>query len=180
MSGKNESGMKSQNMDASPLQLSVNRLEHWDAFVRLNTAWITRYFSLEPPDHVLFEGRDAFLEKGGVFLSLQAGEEVVGVCTLVPEHPGVFELGKMAVDERYQGRGLSHLLMQGALDEARQRGGQKVVLYTNSTLAAAIALYRKHGFRETHIGPHPSYTRVDLIMEKSLLPDSSVVSEGPH
>ncbi len=191
--------------------LHLNEPAHFDAFVRLNTVWITRYFELEPPDHVLFSHPAAIIEQGGCLLSLtlptdqpkealiaaedvqsteqqailteptehlqpsQTGdsvvdpvEHVVGVCAVLKKPAGVFELSKMAVDECYQGQGLGNVLMRAALDWARQQGGQKMTLITNSKLQAAITMYRKHGFVITWEGPHPEYTRGDVLMEKPL------------
>lgn len=191
--------------------LHLNEPAHFDAFVRLNTAWITRYFELEPPDHVLFARPVAIIEQGGCLLSLTlptdqpaetpivtaetrgtihksetakrtmpgesvaAGntveipaEQVVGVCAVLKKQADVFELSKMAVDENHQGQGLGNVLMQAALDWAQQQGGQKMTLITNSKLQAAIAMYRKHGFVITWEGPHPEYSRGDVLMEKPL------------
>ncbi|MCG7386933.1 GNAT family N-acetyltransferase [Paenibacillus sp. ACRRY] len=56
------------------------------------------------------------------------------------------EMG-MAVIEEARGKGLGTLLMQAALDEARQRGTQAVSLSVDPN-NAAIRLYRRFGFEE--------------------------------
>lgn len=56
------------------------------------------------------------------------------------------EMG-MAVIEEARGKGLGTLLMQAALDEARQRGIQAVSLSVDPN-NAAIRLYRRFGFEE--------------------------------
>ncbi|MCA8982536.1 MAG: GNAT family N-acetyltransferase [Planctomycetaceae bacterium] len=153
--------------------IHLNEPSHFDDFVTLNTAWITRYFTLEPPDFELFSRPESIIEQGGCILSLSIAYEapttvVAGVCALLRKSDSLFELSKMAVDERFQGQGLGDALMRAAFDWANRSGAEKLTLITNSRLTPAIAMYRKHGFVTIWEGPHPEYTRGDVIMEKSL------------
>ena len=53
-----------------------------------------------------------------------------------------------------QGRGLGRRLLDHAEDEARQRGFAEIGLLTNERYADDIAMYLRHGYRETHREPH--------------------------
>src|SRR5215469_9587553 len=84
-----------------------------EAFRQINEAWITRYFRMEQADHdALGDPHGHILDRGGAILIAEEQEEAVGCCALIPEEPGVYELAKMAVLERRQGRGLGARLMQ--------------------------------------------------------------------
>jgi ribosomal protein S18 acetylase RimI-like enzyme len=120
-----------------------------DAFVRLNRQWIEQYFVIEPRDEAVFadvEGR--ILAPGGAIFFVLADGVPLGTCAMQVESPGVYQLAKMAVDPAARGRGYGDLLMDAAIAWARARGARRVELLSNTTLAPAIALYRKHGFVE--------------------------------
>ncbi len=150
------------------MEIFVNEPAHLDDFVRLNTVWITRYFQLEPPDLALFANPAQVFSENGFILSVVIEGTVVGVCALVCHENREYELAKMAVDERFQGRGLGNVLMQAALDQLRNVEASKVLLITNSQLIPAVEMYRKFGFVTIWEGPHPEYSRGDLVMEKEL------------
>lgn len=139
-------------------------------FERLNREWIEAHFAIEPRDEAVF--RDPvgkILSPGGaVFFLLEAGD-AVGTCALMPEEaPGVYQLTKMAVTARARGRGFGDQLLAHAIAWARQRGASSVVLLTNTSLEAAGALYRKHGFRNVPFTAPPGYARTNARMELAL------------
>jgi DNA-binding MarR family transcriptional regulator/GNAT superfamily N-acetyltransferase len=79
----------------------------------------------------------------------------------------VFELAKMAVSPRAQGKGIGLLLGQACIDKARALGGSSVYLESNTLLKPAISLYHKLGFRKTTSHPSP-YERCNIQMELQL------------
>lgn len=91
--------------------------------------------------------------------------EIVGTCALIKEHDGVYKLAKMAVSPAAQGlgSGIGRAPGQGILQKARQLGAHRVELVSNLTLASALALYEKLGFRHAPITPTP-YQRGDVRM----------------
>lgn len=135
-------------------------------FEQLNREWIERYFTMEPLDYQLLQNPEReFIEKGGaVLFALANGGEVVGTVALKNEGDGVFELAKMAVDEKKRGLGAGEALGAAALERARKMGARKIILYTNSALVPALNLYRKLGFRDVPV-TEKGYTRVDVKME---------------
>lgn len=140
-----------------------------DDFVRLNEAWVRRYFEIEDADRRYFEDPyGEIVAPGGDIVFLLEGDRCVGTCALIRENEGVFELAKMAVLESERGRGLGDILMRATLDRARELGARRVFLLSNTTLAPAISLYLKHGFHTVRRGPHPNYARTNIVMSIDL------------
>lgn len=146
------------------------------SFRDLNEAWIRKYFTLEPKDRATFDDpAGKIIAPGGAILMVDVDGETVGACALVKLDADTFEVAKMAIDERNQGRGLGRLLLQAVIARARSMGGKRLYLESNSKLAPALALYRKLGFTDVpreRIPPSP-YARVDVWMELSLTPPSA-------
>jgi len=154
-----------RNKQSEKVETHENNREHLESFVRLNEEWISRYFALEETDRRLAADPGRIIEDGGFVFSMTEEEEVVGVCALFCEGEGVFELAQMAVCPKHQGKGIGNKLMTSCLSKAREVGAEKVYLVSNTKLEAAIQLYLKYGFIATHIGPHPLYSRANIVME---------------
>ena len=140
-------------------------------FRRLNEEWIRRYFALEAKDQELFDDpQGQIILKGGMILILEIDSEAVGCCALINADAETFEVGKMAVTEVHQGKGLGKILLQSCIDRAKFLGKERLFLETNSKLEAAVRLYRKLGFAElpAQARPPSKYARVDLVMELRL------------
>src|SRR6185312_14670310 len=60
---------------------------------------------------------------------------------------------------------------------AREQGAAEILILSNTVLAPAIALYKKHGYATTHLGPHPDYERCNIEMRKFLEPQRPGASE---
>lgn len=75
------------------------------------------------------------------FAQLRAGHVSDGVPA-----EGSIELWRFYVDQRWHGRGLAALLMDGAKQRARHRGARSLWLGVWERNARAQAFYRKHGF----------------------------------
>ena len=75
----------------------------------------------------------------------------------------------MAVDPKFQGRGLGKTIMNHVENYARTELGMKrIYLISNTINAAAIRLYKRCDWVVIHEGPHPRYARADIAMEKHL------------
>lgn len=139
-----------------------------NAFRTLNEEWLLKYFSVEPVDAALLsEPRREILDKGGRIFYATLENEIVGTAALLNEENGVFELGKMAVTEKYQGAGIGTKLLEHSLAAAKDMGAKKVILYSNTTLGSAIHLYSKFGFIEVPMDKS-QYLRSNIKMEKEL------------
>lgn len=141
------------------------------AFRDLNMEWIKAFFAVEEMDRKTLEHpRESILDPGGEILMAIRNGERVGCVALVRMADGGFELAKMAVATTLRGQGTGHLLMQAAIDKARERGAPRIYIESSTSLPNAIHLYRSYGFRE--LGPDegtPSpYARCDIRMELHL------------
>lgn len=83
--------------------------------------------------------------------------EVVGSVFLVKKSPTVAKLRLLIIHPKARGRGLGRRLTQACIRFARGAGYRKIVLWTQSHLAAARAIYRAGGFRKTAGEAHRSF-----------------------
>jgi GNAT superfamily N-acetyltransferase len=141
------------------------------AFRRLNEEWLTKYFCIEEEDrNVLSDPCQYILATGGVIFMVEFDGEPVGCCALIPKDNETLEIGKMAVTEPHQGKGLGKLLLQTCIEKAKSLGKKRLVLETNGVLGTAVALYRKFGFIELgpDAAPPSAYARTEMFMELRL------------
>ena len=156
--------------EAQDVQIEPYQPCHAQDFKRLNEEWITTYFKMEDADrHVLDHPEENILSRGGHILVAVLAGEVVGVCSLIPHDAQTYELAKMAVSPSVQGKGVGWLLGQAAMEKARGSGMTRLYLESNTSLAPAIRLYRKLGFKETS-GEMPHYERCNICMEMPVPP----------
>ena len=77
----------------------------------------------------------------------------------------------LAVRPTYQGRGLAARLLAFAEEQARLASFKEIRLYTNEKMLRNQEIYRRSGYRDIGIRPHPSQPGLTLIdMAKSLVP----------
>ena len=141
-----------------------------EAFRLLNVEWISKYFKMEEADHkALDHPKKYILDKGGEILVALYKDEPVGVCALLkmddPDYD--FEVVKMAVSPKAQGKNIGWLLGQAIVEKARQLGARRIYLESNTVLKPAINLYYKLGFQKVAGRPTP-YERCNIQMELAL------------
>jgi N-acetylglutamate synthase-like GNAT family acetyltransferase len=150
------------------LEIRLWREEYSADFARLNREWITHFFRLEPSDNkILANPKGEIIDKGGeIFLAVE-DEVVVGCCALV-HHPdtGRYELAKMAVSPKAQGKGIGTKLGHALINYARSKGVKSLYLEANTKLVASVKLYYSLGFKKVEMDS-PVYERCDLYMEWS-------------
>lgn len=144
--------------------IDYQRNYHAD-FKRLNYEWIEKYFTVEEADRQSLEHPDKkILKPGGhIFLACYKNE-IVGTCAMIKMEDGGFELAKMAVTEKAQGKHIGWLLGQAAIEKAKALGAKKLYLESNTKLEPAIRLYQKLGFQRVVGKPSP-YERSNIQME---------------
>jgi ribosomal protein S18 acetylase RimI-like enzyme len=76
-----------------------------------------------------------------------AGRQVIGMLHVEASRHGFGEIG-MLVERGWRGRGVGSALLRAAAGLAREQGLHKLCLEVFAHNAAAIALYRRHGFAE--------------------------------
>ncbi|WP_244891181.1 GNAT family N-acetyltransferase [Cyclobacterium xiamenense] len=134
-------------------------------FLTINREWIETHFSMEPFDVAQLQTpRETIINPGGEVLFAEWKGAIVGTVGMKNMGDGQYELIKMGVLPKARGQQVGWLLGQAALNWAKQNGAKKVLLYSNSILAPALALYRKLGFREIPMEPG-TYQRCDIKME---------------
>lgn len=134
------------------------------AFRSLNQAWIEKYFVMEEPDFISLNNPEEYIIKpGGHILFAVENSEVLGTVALIKEEGG-FELAKMAVIPSAQGRGIGGLLGEAAIAKAKEEGANYVMLISNRSLAPAMALYKRLGFKEVPLDPDNPYLRGNIKM----------------
>lgn len=119
---------------------------------------------MEPIDFDVLQHPDKkIIEPGGEIFMAQIDGEPVGTVALKFVSERIYEFTKMAVHESHRGKQIGKMLAIAAIEEARSKKAQKIVLYSNTKLKTAIQLYFKLGFLEVPLdGP---YKRSDIKME---------------
>ncbi len=138
-------------------------------FTNLNKAWVKKYFEIEPLDEkMLSDPIQYYIDKGGFIFFATYNNEVAGTFALLKVSDAVFELSKMAVDEKFQGKNIGNAMMEFCLQEAKRLQLKKLILYSNTLLGPAIHLYQKYGF--TEIKDFKSeYKRSNIKMEVDII-----------
>lgn len=85
---------------------------------------------------------------GGAFVVALANGVPVGCGGVRTLADGTGEIKRMWVDPRWRGAGLGSRLLRHLEQLSADLGHRLVLLDTNDTLTEAIAMYRKHGYRE--------------------------------
>ena len=142
--------------------------QYHDDFRRLNMEWLEKYQLVESHDLEILDDPDGtILLRGGRLYLAKDGDKVVGTAGLFKVNDREYELVKMAVDPAYRGQGISKLLLDRCLEEAKQLKAHKLFLFSNSQLTTALKLYEKYGFRHVEATNSPFET-ADVKMELSL------------
>lgn len=144
--------------------------KYQQAFKSLNEEWISNYFEMEETDFKALDNpQEYILDKGGKILVALYDNEPLGVCALIkmddPDYD--FEMSKMAVSPKAQGKNIGWLLGQAIISKAKELGASNLYLESNTILKPAINLYYKMGY-EKIIGRPTPYKRCNIQMELDL------------
>ena len=140
------------------------------AFADLNKEWISKYFKMEEADYKALDNAEEYIiQNGGYILVALLNKEPIGVCALIKMNDPLydFELAKMAVSPKFQGRKIGWQIGEAIKLKAKLVGAKKLYLESNTILEPAINLYRKLGFIEVYGRPTP-YERCNIQMELTL------------
>jgi GNAT superfamily N-acetyltransferase len=83
--------------------------------------------------------------------------EPLGCVFLVKQSDTTAKLRLLLVEPRSRGMGLGRRLVRECIAFAREKGYRKLVLWTQSNLAAARAIYKSEGFRLAKTEKHASF-----------------------
>lgn len=87
----------------------------------------------------------------------EMGGEPVGCVFLVKQSKTVAKLRLLIVEPKARGIGLGRRLVEECIAEARTKGYRKLVLWTQSNLAAARHIYKSSGFRLVSTQRHQDF-----------------------
>jgi GNAT superfamily N-acetyltransferase len=87
----------------------------------------------------------------------ERGSERLGAVFLVKQSSRVAKLRLLIVEPTARGLGLGRRLVGACVNFARAAGYSKLVLWTQSELKAARAIYERLGFRMVRSAPHRSF-----------------------
>jgi DNA-binding MarR family transcriptional regulator/GNAT superfamily N-acetyltransferase len=156
--------------ESKSVQIVDYSSHYQSAFRSLNEEWISKYFEMEETDYKALDHPEEYiLNKGGKIFVALYNDEPLGVCALIkmddPEYD--FEMAKMAVSPKVQGKNMGYLLGLKVIDEAKKLDASKIYLESNTILKPAINLYNKLGFKKIS-GRSTPYQRCNIQMELSL------------
>ena len=158
-------------MSISPsIEIVDYQPKHQQAFRELNKEWIETYFVMEEADYKALDHSDTYiLQKGGAIVVALCDKEVAGVCALMKmnDEKYDYELAKMAVSPKFQGKGIGYILGKGVIEKAKQLNATALYLESNTVLRPAINLYYKLGFIKVE-GLVSPYERCNIQMELML------------
>lgn len=152
------------------VQIVAYEPKYQSAFKALNEEWISTYFEMEEADYKALDNpKKHILDNGGKIFVALYNNEPLGVCAILKmDDPNFdFELAKMAVSPKAQGKNIGWLLGQAVISAAKDFGASKIYLESNTILNPAINLYYKLGFQKVAGHPTP-YKRCNIQMELNL------------
>lgn len=142
--------------------------QYYDDFRNLNLEWLDKYNLTESHDLMVLDNpKEIILDRGGFIWLAKAGDEIIGTAALMKEDDHVYELAKMSVTAKWQGKGISRLLIETCLSKAKEIGAKKLTLYSNHQLTTALGLYKKYGFHHVEVKDSP-FASADVKMELDL------------
>lgn len=156
--------------ESSTIEILDYLPEHHTAFQELNEEWITKYFKLEDADRkALNNPKSYILDNGGKIQVAVHGKVILGVCALLKMQDDKYdyELAKMAVSPKAQGKGIGYLLGKSIIEKSRLLKASNIYLESNTILKPAISLYEKLGFKKI-VGHNTPYERCNIQMELKL------------
>lgn len=90
---------------------------------------------------------DRYLEEGALYI-WKEGEETAGVCVVADQGNGVLELKNIAVDPRFQRRGIGRAMIEALAK--RYRGRYRVLLAGTGEAPSTLGFYQHCGFTYSH------------------------------
>ena len=140
-----------------------------DYFKELNFEWLQKYFEIEKEDvKILSNPENEIIRKGGEIFFARYEGEIVGTCAVIKLDKENFELAKLSVTEKAQGKQIGKKLVLAVIGFAYAKGANAVVLETAKLLRNAINLYESLGFKYIPDVHQSDYKRSTFWMKLDL------------
>ncbi|MFW6008752.1 MAG: GNAT family N-acetyltransferase [archaeon] len=157
-----------KKFNKNKLELKEYKSKYKKAFKKLSLEWLNKYGLYEDEDNkILNDPENYILNKGGKIYFALYEESIIGTFALIPSKNNVFELAKFAITTKYQGLGIANILLKKAIEVAKEKNANKIILYSNSKLKKAYNLYKKFNFKEVNLDKS-KYETADLKMKLKL------------
>ncbi|MBN8542776.1 MAG: GNAT family N-acetyltransferase [Alphaproteobacteria bacterium] len=140
-------------------------------FDRYNRAWIAKYFFVEPIDELVLSNPDEhIIQKGGELWFAEMNGKIVGCYAMIARDDGNFEFSKLGIAPEAKGQKLGQKLLHHAYARAKERGAERLIIYTHSSLKTACELYEQEGFVPMQVcaSEKNRYARCDTLLERTL------------
>ncbi len=143
--------------------------QYKDIFRDLNYEWLNKYFEVEEMDKkLLSDPENQIIKRGGHIFFAEHNDEILGTAALIKHDNKTYELAKMAVTEKAQGKQIGKKLAVKIIDTARKNKAQTLFLETSKKLQTALNLYNSLGFEQVEFKKPSEYNRSTIKMEMKL------------
>jgi DNA-binding MarR family transcriptional regulator/N-acetylglutamate synthase-like GNAT family acetyltransferase len=141
-------------------------------FQSLNEQWLIKYFgTAEQNDITMLTQPQTLLAQSGEIFLARSKETITGAFCLIKHNAKTMELAKLAVHEDHQQKGIGRALVDKAINRAKARKAEKLILYTSPLLVPANNLYHLKGFVQVENDQPLKHKRESIKMQMSLKPD---------
>ncbi|MFO7446533.1 MAG: bifunctional helix-turn-helix transcriptional regulator/GNAT family N-acetyltransferase [Ignavibacteriaceae bacterium] len=151
------------------VEITEFKKEYREYFKSLNIEWLKKYFTVEDEDErSLSSPEEEIINKGGMIFFAKYNGDIVGTGAAVKLDNKTFELSKMAVTEKAQGKQIGKKLALVVIGYAISHGAKSIVLETSRKLTAAVNLYERLGFIYAPLDKKSKYQRTNIMMRLEL------------
>lgn len=147
------------------MEISEYQQKYKEDFIKLNTAWIEKYFTMEQDDYNTLNHIEALLHNGAMIYFAVENGTVLATCMVTPISDTEWELCKLATNTAFQGKGAGSAVFKACMDHAINNGAKRLVIISNSILKPALHIYEKFGFKEIPVDKTHNYQRADIQFE---------------
>jgi DNA-binding MarR family transcriptional regulator/predicted GNAT family N-acyltransferase len=138
-------------------------------FKDLNYEWLEKYFEIEEIDKkILNDPENEIIRKGGEIFFARIDGEIIGTCAALKTDKNTYELAKMAVTKKSQGKQAGRKLALAVIGFAWSKKAKYVTLLTSNKLVEAVNLYKSLGFQIINENEHNEYKRKVFRMRLDL------------
>lgn len=142
------------------IEIITYNKKYKEIFKSLNYEWLEEYFKVENEDQKYLNDPEKYIiKKGGQIFFARINNEIVGTSAAIKIDKQTYELSKMAVTKKVQGKQAGKKLALAVIGFAYSKNAKYVTLLTNKKLYSAINLYKKLGFETNNEEEKSNYER---------------------